>query len=174
MSYSPKTMPAVYAGGHVKRMHTRITLTEQTVAQHSYGVAWWCWVLTGGTATANLLMSALAHDVPEHKTGDIPANVKHTLLDQPALQTMETHLYNDANIPVFELDAYEARILKLADYADLLAYCRLELSLGNTTPSLKEMYANVKRNMVVMLKNDSATFSFIQETLENTYGALPK
>src|SRR6267378_8094848 len=60
----------IESGGYTQRMHCIPTIHPQSVAAHSFGVAWWCWLLTAGNPSANLLLAALAHDLPEHEVGD--------------------------------------------------------------------------------------------------------
>src|SRR5690606_5073609 len=43
-------------GGGVSRYHTLPRIVPQNVAEHSYGVAWYCWALSGCTPSAELLM----------------------------------------------------------------------------------------------------------------------
>lgn len=131
------------AGGEVKRMHTVPTLREQTVAAHSFGVAWWCWMLSPAQRpSANLLMAALAHDVPEHAVGDIPAPTKR-LLGRDQLDAMEAEADLAGGLPVFELTEAEARILKMADCFDLLMTCVKEAEMGNRRQQLLAMKTNV-------------------------------
>jgi len=129
-------------GGAVKRMHTVRTHNPQSVAEHSYGVAWLVWALSDEAPSANLLMAALAHDVPEVEVGDIPSPTKR-VLGGSAMQSLEDKAMLDHNIPVFELTEQEALILKVADMLELAFYCVDEHNLGNRNPRLHTMFHNV-------------------------------
>ena len=65
----------VLEGGEVKRYHTMPTIGEQTVANHSWGVAViLSWLKPDISPKA--LLKALTHDVAEKQTGDMPAPTK--------------------------------------------------------------------------------------------------
>lgn len=138
-----KRLEYIQRGGRVQRMHMVPTLQPQNVAAHSFGVAWWCWLLTHEKPSANLLMAALEHDLAEGHTGDIPAPTKHRLGIHKVLQNWEQELGITAEIPVFELTEFESRTLKLADNFELLQHCVRERKLGNRTDELLEMFNNV-------------------------------
>lgn len=133
----------IQRGGRVQRMHMVPTLHSQNVAAHSFGVAWWVWLLTDGKPSVNLLMAALAHDLPEGKTGDIPAPTKRALNCQTELLRLETEADRAGGIPHFETSDSEARLLKLADSLELMQHCIRERKLGNRTDELLEMFVNV-------------------------------
>jgi len=134
-------------GGQVVRCHMVPTIKEQNVAAHSFGVAWWVYLLTKeNKPTVNLLMAALQHDLPEGVTGDIPAPTKRTLRCGLDLADWEVNLNTSAGLPAFEtlLTECETRILKLADSLELLQLCLRERSMGNRTRQLGVMFENVK------------------------------
>jgi len=65
----------VLDGGEVKRYHTMSIIGEQSVASHSWGVAVILnWLKPDISKTA--ILKALAHDVAEKRTGDMPAPTK--------------------------------------------------------------------------------------------------
>ncbi len=138
-------LDAIQQGGDVKRMHVMTTLQPQTVAAHSYGVAWWCWLITDGSPTLDLIMAALQHDVAEGVVGDIPSPTKK-LLDSKTLVDMEHDVLVKAGLPDFgvRLNQAEEVVLKAADILDLMQFCCKEASLGNRTLSLRTMYKNCK------------------------------
>ncbi len=138
-----KRLDYIQRGGRVNRMHMIPTIHAQNVAAHSFGVAWWCWLLMHEKPSANLLMAAIDHDLPEGTTGDIPAPTKHRLGLHAALLEMEQELSEKAGIPVFELTEEEETALKLADNFELLQHCIRERTLGNRSFELTEMWSNV-------------------------------
>lgn len=139
-----KRLKYIERGGRVQRMHMVPTLHSQNVAAHSFGVAWWCWLLShDNKPSANLLMSAMAHDLPEGRTGDIPAPTKRMLKCAAQLADLEAQFDQEAGLPVFELTENEVRILKLSDCLELLQHCVRERKLGNRTEELAEMFGNV-------------------------------
>lgn len=120
-------------GGQTKRYHTKATLKENTVAHHSFGVAWLCALLVEGAPSANLLLAALAHDLAEQVTGDISSPTKRKfpvmarMIQIMETETLEVHGLN------FEvtLTHNESRILKMADCLDGALFCISEMELGN-------------------------------------------
>lgn len=133
-------------GGEVVRCHTFPTLRPQTVGQHSFGVAWWCAELSDGAPTADLLMAALAHDLPEAKFGDIPAPAKRTMSKEArlALELAEDDSMVAVGIPLYtgRLTVQERNVLKLADYLELLAYTVREMALGSRHRTLLACHEN--------------------------------
>lgn len=121
----------IYGGGAVKRFHTLPMLKEDTVAQHSFGVAWFCYLLSNSDLSVPLLMSALSHDIAEQHTGDIPAPAKRGLGIKEQFDQYEFTILQKAGIPVFVLTDAEARTLKMADCMDGAMRCIMELKMGN-------------------------------------------
>lgn len=130
-------------GGCVVRCHTVPTLHPQNVAAHSFGVAWWCWILSCEAPSAVLLMAALQHDIAEHTTGDIPAPTKYELNIRGAVQALEEdNMTQIGKLPLFVLNKEEEVILKLADSLELAQHCLREMWLGNRCIKLGEMFHN--------------------------------
>lgn len=117
-------------GGETKRFHTQQVLRENTVAQHSHGVAMLCWMITDGNASSNLLMAALSHDLAEQQMGDLPAPAKrkHPFLKQ--FDAVENDVLIEAGFG-FSLTTCEQNTLKIADCLDGLLYLWRERTLGN-------------------------------------------
>ena len=140
-----KAMDFIERGGRVQRMHTVPTLQAQNVAAHSFGVAWLCYLLhPTNEPSTNLLLAALQHDLAEHVTGDIPAPTKRRLDIRQSVAEMEVGIVRRAGFVDFEvsLDEKDSGILKLADTAELCMHCLREMTLGNRSPQLKEMFQN--------------------------------
>lgn len=118
-------------GGGVARYHTIPQLRPQDVAQHSYGVAWLCWALSGCVPSATLLMAALVHDVAEYSTGDMPAMTKRVLngaLDELEHSVLKQHGLGTVGLG---LTLEERRILKLADILEGWRHSINEVRRGN-------------------------------------------
>lgn len=122
----------IMAGGAVQRFHTRRSIHPQSVAEHSFGVAWLVWLLAGGRPSTALLMAALGHDLAEHVTGDLPAPAKRAMDLGATFDQYERIAMAEVGIHLSSLTDEEARVLKLADTLDLLLYCHRELSMGNS------------------------------------------
>lgn len=124
----------IYRGALTKRFHTIPTLRVQNVGEHSFGVAWLCEWLTGGTASKDLIMAALAHDLAEHITGDIPAPAKRAMGIRELVSNREAVLLRSNNINYEDrLSEPELGVLKMADALDGMIYCLREVQLGNST-----------------------------------------
>lgn len=122
----------IYHGGKVKRYHTSDTLTAQTVAEHSFGVAWLC-VLLKPLASRELLLAALAHDLGERILGDIPSPAKRLYPDiKRALDDAEQDLLDEAGLDFpSNLTTEELTILKIADIFDGMLFCIRERRMGS-------------------------------------------
>lgn len=127
-------------GGAVQRFHTVRVLCGQTVAEHSFGVAWLLWFLTDGEPSAALLMAALAHDVAEHMTGDMPAPAKRSMGIRTQFASAEEAALRTAGIRMSSLSDAEVKLLKIADITELMLTCIDEMRLGNR--SVKVIYNN--------------------------------
>lgn len=115
--------------GITKRWHTKLTLKEQSVAEHSWGVAMIVNHIYPNNAA--LIMAALTHDLHEIESGDIPYPFKKKYPEvgrQIGLQ--EDQFCRDNGID-FALGEEFKHALKWADMFELYLYCRREISLGN-------------------------------------------
>jgi 5'-deoxynucleotidase YfbR-like HD superfamily hydrolase len=129
-------------GGYSKRFHTVDTLRTQDISQHSFGVAWLCELLSGMTASKNLIMAALAHDLAEHQVGDVPSPTKRSCdVIYNALEKLEEERIAGVGL-LYVLTPDEQRILKLADILDGMIFCLHERQLGNRTTHLRVVYGN--------------------------------
>jgi hypothetical protein len=118
--------------GQVTRYHTELCVKSQDVAQHSFNVAWLCWLLSGKDPSANLLLAALSHDAGERKTGDMPSPTKRSiegLTDR--LDALERRSTLRAGFEGVVITDHERTILKLADLLDGCFYCLREIMMGN-------------------------------------------
>lgn len=127
------TLAFLRRSGRVRRYHTEELLKPQDVAQHSYGVAWLCWWLTEGAASAPLVLHALAHDAAEHGLGDIPSPTKRELGIRHQVDAAEARLMALHGVVLPDLSEFETKVLKLADALDGVLHCVHELELGNQT-----------------------------------------
>ena len=116
-------------GGAVKRYHAKPVLITETVGEHSFYVAWLCYIIDPDRCTAKLLLAALAHDLPEWKFGDLPSPTKR-LLGSEALGKAEDELLASVGL-LQKLSPYEANLLALADRVAGLLYCLRERQMGN-------------------------------------------
>lgn len=119
-------------GGAVKRYHAVDTLKTQTVAEHSFGVAWFVFVMYGGAPPVSVMCAALMHDLAEHVTGDIPAPAKRALGIGEQFTAYEDDVLADYGVVYPTLTPEEQRVLKAADTLELLQFCAREIRLGNT------------------------------------------
>lgn len=148
----------IYKGAKTKRFHTADTLTEQTVGEHSFGVAWLVWLIAP-TARKELLLAALAHDLAEHIVGDVSSPAKRRF---PALKTAldaaEGTLLKDMGLD-FEsgLTDFEHRILKIADMLDGMLFCVRERRMGSRV--VDDVYTNFRKYLEEVIK-DPADLAF--------------
>lgn len=118
-------------GGGVRRYHNE-QVDGQTVGHHSFGVAWFCWILMDSKPTAELLYAAIHHDVAEGVVGDVPAPTKRKIPGlKAALDKHELSVMLELGIPEPKIDEYEARVLKFADIFEGMLFCISQRHRGN-------------------------------------------
>lgn len=168
MRLNPETVAFIERGGRTLRCHTQPMLQSQTVAAHSYGVAWWCYLLAGEGCGADLIMAALAHDMAEHETGDVPSPTKEALGIRGLLDSYEERLMRGACLPIFDLEPDSKRILKLADSLELMQHCVRERQYGNRHDEIALMFNKVRRYADTLLQDaiDHEAFTIVVETWE--------
>lgn len=125
------TLNFIIAGTEVTRYHTVTTLVKETVGHHSHGVAMIALIINP-SASRELLVAALVHDLAEHQTGDIPSPAKRQFGIGDKVDELEQRLMRSAGITVPDLSPEESRTLKLADLAQGAIFCAREISLGNS------------------------------------------
>lgn len=132
MSTLQTQLQMVLMGGRVTRFHTRPTLKAESVAEHSYLVAWLATLITG-SPSATLLLACLAHDLPEHTLGDMPSPAKKRLGLREAFRREEGLMFSAAGMPDYEasLTPMEAEVLSFCDNLAGYLKCVYERQMGN-------------------------------------------
>lgn len=132
----------LFDGGAVQRFHTMPTLTDNTVAQHSHGVAVFCYLIDPA-CSKDLLLAALMHDLAEQYTGDVPSPSKRVLGIREAFGKVEQELLGTVGFDIeHRLSEHDEIVLKLADCADGMMFCVRERTLGNRSKMLKAAFKN--------------------------------
>lgn len=133
--------------GRVTRYHAQTLLRSEDVATHTFGLMNLLVIMTGGTIRGELLLAALAHDMGEYATGDIPSPVKRAM-DQDSRDEIRA-LEDIAMVAIHENGAlwkisdWEYLLLKSADNLDGLLKCIEEKRMGNyMIEECGENYAN--------------------------------
>ena len=142
------TLEFIQRGRETKRYHTHPMLDNQRIDAHSFGVAMFTWALVPVASPerrSRLLMAALVHDLAEHHTGDIPAPTKRKLGLREQFGGYEDALLQEHAMFV-DLDAADARVLKLADNADGALHCIRDYMMGNKYAA--EPYHNFFRYLI--------------------------
>ena len=117
-------------GGNVLRHHTSRPIQEQTVSDHSWGVAVICLELWP-ECSKNLIKAALYHDIHEGILGDVPAQVKRKFYYfSEAIDRAEQVINKELGTHV-SLDIEEQERLKIADVMELLWFSVEEVERGN-------------------------------------------
>ena len=121
----------LWAAGRVKRWHAFPIIGEQTVADHSWGVALIVAEIAEGHLNMNLMKAALLHDAAELYTGDTPYGAKKRW---PQLGEMlrECKYEMERKLGIdFFLTGEQSEILKWADMFELLMFADAQRNLGN-------------------------------------------
>jgi 5'-deoxynucleotidase YfbR-like HD superfamily hydrolase len=129
---SSKFFHALVKAGRVKRWHTVDTVGTQTVADHTYGVLCTLLYITDGTASKDLMLAALQHDIAEGMTGDAPHPFK--LKHREEFDYLEDAAMREINpnaTYMGTLTSEEKLLLKIADLLEMGIWATYELVLGN-------------------------------------------
>lgn len=164
-----RRLDLILRGGAVKRYHVMDTLRTQNVAEHSFGVAWLCWLLCNGKPSVQLVMAALQHDLAEHVTGDLPAPAKRALNISEQFAAYEVSVLEEAGM-LITLTQSEKRTLKFADTCELLLFCLQEMSLGNR--SMSTVYSrglSYIMEMAPISMSENALYTIIEEKFNEIY-----
>jgi 5'-deoxynucleotidase YfbR-like HD superfamily hydrolase len=131
-------MRNVHLAGRVTRYHTWPTLTQETIAEHSWGVAIIFFELFaklaafGGADAAAIVEWILKHDLAELWSGDMPFPVK---LRYPALKAGLVSVEEDAEAALGVerplLTDYHKDCIKICDLLQMMLYGQHEKRLGN-------------------------------------------
>lgn len=145
----------IECGGQVVRYHTVMVIKPETVAAHSYAVAWISKLLSPSLPRVELLLAGLQHDQAEYITGDMPGPTKINLkishqFDAYEKQIVSDHLEVDY---ASKLSKEELRILSASDAFAGLLYCTQERAMGNRF--ITECYDNYLRYTKEIIKNNT-------------------
>jgi 5'-deoxynucleotidase YfbR-like HD superfamily hydrolase len=114
-------------GHDVTRWHTMPTLKEQTLADHSWGVAMLVARLYDGEYKISVLMAALEHDLVEKHIGDMPRpgrTDEHRTLENRTVARMG--LQHGSKLPLSAQN-----FLEWADLIEAGLHAMREVMLGN-------------------------------------------
>lgn len=152
-----KHISALFKGGRVKRYHTEALIGQQTVSEHSWGLA----VIIDKLwpkASKNVIMAALYHDAHEGELGDIPAPTKRVIrADTAVLDTLELEFDTKHGILFESLSPTERAMLKVADYLELVLFCQHQYKMGNG--HLRQVEYNGIRYVKNILDNNPSLLS---------------
>lgn len=167
-----RTIEFIERGGRTQRCHTQPIIRQQNVADHSFGVAWWCYLLSPlRRPSAELLLTALAHDMAEHETGDVPSPTKEVLGIRPMLNAYEDRLMAEHTLVMPGITEDEKRILKLADSLELMQLCLRERTMGNRSKQIGEMWDKISGYAFAKCKRNVDAQAF--EIISQQWKALP-
>ena len=123
----------MFQAGRVRRWHTRTPIHNQTVGEHSWGVAAVVRYIAEEWISVPLLTAALFHDVYELEIGDIPAPAKWKYMELDAAAYSAELAIDDQRGFSQALNEKEKSILAWADRFEALMFCEYEASMGNKT-----------------------------------------
>ena len=150
-------MKKIRTGGKVKRWHTVTTIQQQTVAEHSWGVAMICRKLWPEDKV--LMEAALCHDLGEGLTGDVPWPVKQAnFVFKKHLDEIEGDEQERLGCSVLLTSQQKSR-LKVADMLEMICFAVEEIELGNK--NMQEVF-----NRYMTTTDEQAIFEFTKPLVE--------
>lgn len=151
-----KHLKEVYQLKNVVRYNTRNVLKKENVAEHSFYVALFALKIckdmnVNEEMTNKAIIKALLHDMPEIELNDITHDVKEKLHLRLLLKSYEDD-YFIKHYPEFsdlmnEQDSKVDSIVLLADTMSVYQYCLNELSLGNKSDDIAEIFQESKARL---------------------------
>lgn len=167
-------LESVLPARHVKRFHTSTFIGQQTVADHSWGVAVIALHLCQGLSAEETFMvvrAALLHDVTERWTGDMPGDFKAQNPQMKQEYTLEEgKLEVSAGISdVLDLAPGRMAIVAMADKLDLMHTIVDQQKLGNR--SLGYIFNNASIMLThVLNRYPNPWAAEMQQTLRKQHG----
>lgn len=135
ISADPKDDPR--QAGLVRRWHTVVHLSPQSVGEHSWQL---CRILLAiwPSCPAHMLIHAITHDVGELRVGDMPSPAKTSLDLSDVLHKAEKSAHLKMCVPwalpaPVVLTEQESVVFKLVECIDMYEWALYELELGNRT-----------------------------------------
>ena len=125
------TFQALYDASTVKRWHTCLTIKEQDLAAHQWGVAMVIREIAPGHL--HMLEYALTHDLGESVSGDTPylGKSKYPAI-KDAIDLAEFEFAMERKLPMFEtFNTLEKQILRWADMFEAYLFALREVAMGN-------------------------------------------
>ena len=119
---------AIREAGNVLRYHQVPTVGQDSVAQHSWGVAMLICQLKM-SPSKELIMSALSHDLGERWAGDIPAPVKWRI-DMTEIEDLEKDVRTALGFGQY-LGDQDTWWLKCCDMLECFLYSHEQIAMGN-------------------------------------------
>ena len=120
----------MYYAGAIRRFHTTRAIRDQSVGEHSWGVAV---ILTKICLPSPVLLTAaLYHDMAELHTGDVPSTAKWASKSLKKALDLSEHHFEVLHGIVIDLSVEERRLLKWADMFELCLYSSTEVDMGNS------------------------------------------
>lgn len=148
---SDQNLLEYYRLKQIIRYNTRITLTKESVAEHSFYVALFslkiCDELNVDDSTKlECLIKSLLHDMPEIEINDITHDAKKKLKLTEYLKQFEDDYYQKNFSEYRDLmsssDSLSSKIVLLADILSVRQFCLIEKKLGNLSEEITEILDN--------------------------------
>lgn len=168
-----KTFPLILAD--MKRYNNRIKLKSESIAEHSFFVAYNIIKVGYDYSIPNDIVNeavsiAIAHDYPEVFTSDLPHDCKQRYPElRKLLAVVELDFIKDEMPELYsrysKLICEESLVTLLVDIGDaisVLQFCNRETELGNNTDDIKNISNEIKMRVVTLfekLKKELADYA---------------
>ena len=117
--------------GAVNRFHTRPTVKEQDIAQHTFNMQLIAINLCERKDIVFVLEAILYHDLHEVYTGDIPANMKRDTTMSAFMEETERRWNYEHRLDEIKITSEEKLVIGIIDRIEFLHYLLRERRLGN-------------------------------------------
>ena len=145
------------------RYANRNRIKDEDLAQHSYSVAYYCFQIADRYHISDRIRNeaiamAIIHDIGEVFTSDLPHDIKYENPELKELCDVLERRYVNTELPeVKDLwnkledkqhPTLAGAMVKLGDTLSVNAYVDREIELGNTSPIMCEIKADVQKRIM--------------------------
>ena len=151
----------IYKLKNIVRYNNKLTLTKETVSEHSFYVALISLMICqklklNNDITLQVLVKSILHDMPEIEINDITHDVKERLKLRPLLKVYELEYFEEHFNEFLQIINADNKIVNLivdiSDAYSVKQYALTELSLGNNTNEILEIWNEISNRITELEK----------------------
>lgn len=157
------TFPLILAD--MKRYNNRIKIKSESIAEHSFFVAYNIIKIGYDYAIPNEIVNeavsiAIAHDFPEMFTSDLPHDCKQRYPELRSLLATVEQEFIQREMPelrerydkLLQGNSLAVLLVDIGDAVSVLQYCNREIELGNNSDDIENISNEIKMRVVMLFE----------------------